>query len=97
MLRVRQGEPLKVWLIDDLLNYINRTAFAHAMHTHVHHFRAVDDSGEGFKPYWLATVIVARDRSVRTAFVADNPGKWMLHCHMIEHMTARMAAWFCVT
>lgn len=93
MLRVRQGEPLKVWLINDLLNYINRTAFAHAMHTHGHHFRAVDDSGEGFKPNWLDTVIVDRDRSVRTAFVADNPGKWMLHCHM----TAGMAAWFCVT
>jgi FtsP/CotA-like multicopper oxidase with cupredoxin domain len=80
-----------------VLNYINRTRFPHAMHVHGHHFRAFDDSGEGFKPYWLDTVIVDVDRSVRTAFVADNPGKWMLHCHMIEHMAAGMAAWFHVT
>jgi len=77
-----------------VLNYINRTAFAHAMHIHGHHFRAFDNGGEGFKPYWLDTVIVDVNRSVRTAFVADNPGKWMLDCHMIEHMAAGMAAWF---
>ena len=77
-----------------VLNYINRTAFAHAMHMHGHHFRRFDDSGEGFKPYWLDTVIVDVERSERTAFVADNPGKWMMHCHMIEHMAAGMAAWF---
>ncbi len=80
-----------------VLNYINRTMFPHAMHVHGHHFRAFDDSGEGFKPYWLDTVIVDVNRSARTAFVADNPGKWMMHCHMIEHMAAGMAAWFQVT
>lgn len=77
-----------------MLNYINRTAFPHAMHVHGHHFRAFDDSGEGFKPYWLDTVIVDVERTARTAFVADNPGKWILHCHMIEHMATGMAAWF---
>ena len=25
---------------------------------------------------------------------ADNPGKWMVHCHMLEHQAAGMAAWF---
>ena len=33
----------------------------------------------------------------RIAFVADNPGRWMMHCHMIEHMAFGMAAWFQVT
>jgi FtsP/CotA-like multicopper oxidase with cupredoxin domain len=80
-----------------VLNYINRTMFPHAMHVHGHHFRAFDESGEGFKPCRLDTVIVDVEHSVRTAFVADNPGKWMLHCHMVEHMAAGMAAWFEVT
>ena len=31
------------------------------------------------------TVLVERDNDVTVAFVADNPGKWMLHCHMLEH------------
>ncbi len=80
-----------------MLNFANRTAFAHAMHVHGHHFRQFDASGEGFKPYWLDTVIVDVERAERIAFVADNPGKWMMHCHMIEHMAAGMAAWFQVT
>ncbi len=77
-----------------VLNFANRTAFPHAMHIHGHHFRQIDGDGEGFKPYWLDTVIVDVERAERVAFVADNPGKWMMHCHMIEHMAAGMAAWF---
>jgi FtsP/CotA-like multicopper oxidase with cupredoxin domain len=90
MFTVKQGRTV-------LLNFVNRTAFPHAMHVHGHHFRQFDPSGEGFKPYWLDTVIVDVDRTERVAFVADNPGKWMMHCHMIEHMAAGMAAWFHVT
>lgn len=78
-----------------LLNFVNRSLIPHAMHVHGHHFRQVSDGG--MKPYWLDTVIVDPERSERVAFVADNPGKWMLHCHMIEHMATGMAAWFEVT
>ena len=90
MFTVKQGQTV-------VLNFANRTAFAHAMHVHGHHFRQFDPSGEGFRPYWLDTVIVDVERTERVAFVADNPGKWMMHCHMIEHMAAGMAAWFHVT
>jgi FtsP/CotA-like multicopper oxidase with cupredoxin domain len=77
-----------------VLNFANRTAFPHAMHVHGHHFRQLDARSEGWRPYWLDTVIVDVQRAERIAFVADNPGKWMIHCHMIEHMAAGMAAWF---
>ncbi len=80
-----------------VLNFINRTMFPHAMHVHGHHFRHLDGNRAGFKPYWLDTVIVDVDHAERIAFIADNPGKWMMHCHMIEHMAAGMAAWFHVT
>ena len=30
----------------------------------------------------------------RVAFVADNPGNWMVHCHIIEHQDTGMMAWF---
>lgn len=80
-----------------VLNFTNRTVFPHAMHVHGHHFRHLKGAGETHQPYWLDTVIVDPERSERVAFVADNPGKWMMHCHMIEHMTTGMAAWFAVT
>jgi FtsP/CotA-like multicopper oxidase with cupredoxin domain len=29
---------------------------------------------------------------VEIAFVADNPGDWMFHCHVLEHMAAGMSS-----
>jgi FtsP/CotA-like multicopper oxidase with cupredoxin domain len=80
-----------------VLKLPNRTAFPHAMHVHGHHFRQLEGGTQTARPYWLDTILVDPERSERIAFVADNPGKWMLHCHMIEHMAAGMAAWFEVT
>jgi FtsP/CotA-like multicopper oxidase with cupredoxin domain len=80
-----------------VLDFPNETMFPHAMHVHGHHFRHLDARGEGWKPWWLDTVLVMPQRRERIAFVADNPGKWMLHCHMIEHQESGMATWFQVT
>jgi FtsP/CotA-like multicopper oxidase with cupredoxin domain len=75
----------------------NNTAFPHAMHVHGHHFRWLDNLDDGWKPFWLDSVLVQPKQKARIAFVADNPGKWMIHCHMAEHMETGMAAWFEVT
>ncbi len=77
-----------------MLNLPNETAFPHAMHVHGHHFRVLDARDDGWKPWWNDTVLVQPRRNERIAFVADNPGKWMLHCHMLEHQETGMAAWF---
>jgi FtsP/CotA-like multicopper oxidase with cupredoxin domain len=34
---------------------------------------------------WADTVLMAPDDAVEIAFVADNPGDWMLHCHVTDH------------
>lgn len=77
----------------------NQTAFAHAMHLHGHHFRVLGRSGsdvdEG-RP-WRDTFMVGPEQTTRIAFVADNPGKWLLHCHMLEHAAGGMNTWFAVT
>jgi FtsP/CotA-like multicopper oxidase with cupredoxin domain len=87
MFKVERGRTV-------VLTFGNRTAFPHAMHVHGHHFRHLNRGDDGWAPYWLDTVIVDVQQAERIAFVADNPGKWMMHCHMIEHMAAGMAAWF---
>jgi len=33
---------------------------------------------------------MAPEDRVEVAFVADNPGDWMFHCHIPEHMEAGM-------
>lgn len=80
-----------------MLSFPNRSAFPHAMHMHGHHFRLLDRMDDGWKPFWLDTVVVPPNQTARIAFVADNPGKWMLHCQMLEHAETGMAAWFEVT
>ena len=80
-----------------VLTIDNRSAFPHAMHIHGHHFRLLDRLDDGWKPFWLDTVTVPARQTDRIAFLADNPGKWMIHCHMLEHHETGMAAWFMVT
>ncbi len=33
-------------------------------------------------------MLLEPDESVEVAFVADNPGDWLFHCHILEHMKA---------
>lgn len=75
-----------------LLETINNTAWRHAIHTHGHHFRIV--GSDGTLGPWRDTFLIDRDESVRIALLADNPGKWLLHCHMLEHAAAGMTTWF---
>jgi FtsP/CotA-like multicopper oxidase with cupredoxin domain len=35
---------------------------------------------------------VAPGERVEVALVADNPGLWMLHCHVLEHQGSGMMA-----
>jgi FtsP/CotA-like multicopper oxidase with cupredoxin domain len=76
-----------------IVEAVNDTAFAHGIHLHGHHFRVLDGMDAG---RWRDTFLVAPDERVRIAFVADNPGKWLLHCHMLEHAAAGMNTWFAV-
>lgn len=76
------------------INMVNKTAFAHAMHMHGYHFRVIERNGKPVKDApWRDTELVLTDEQVRIAFVADNPGKWLLHCHMLEHVAAGMITW----
>ena len=74
------------------LTMVNATAWPHAMHLHGHHFRAV--ASDGTTGPLRDTLLVDREETVEIAFVADNPGDWLLHCHMPEHSVAGMKTWF---
>ena len=42
----------------------------------------------------VCTVTTGGEETVEIALLADNPGKWMLHCHMLEHQASGMGTWF---
>jgi FtsP/CotA-like multicopper oxidase with cupredoxin domain len=69
---------------------------AHAVHLHGHHARLLDNLDDGWKPFWLDTILAGPRRSTRIAFVADNPGKWLLHAQALGREAGRLA-WFEVT
>lgn len=78
-----------------LLEMTNRSMFPHAIHLHGHHFEVLGRSGALNRAGDVRdTVLVGADETVDIAFVADNPGVWMLHCHMLSHQKSGMMGWF---
>jgi FtsP/CotA-like multicopper oxidase with cupredoxin domain len=63
------------------------------MHLHGHHFEVLDHSGDPAQVgHLLDTVLLGPGEAARVAFVADNPGDWMFHCHILGHAEAGMTA-----
>ena len=74
----------------------NASGHPHVVHLHGHHFRLLDRLDDGWKPYWLDTLVVG-ELGERIAFVADNPGKWLIESRMLDRSGAGTAVWFAVT
>ncbi len=72
----------------------NRSGQVHPMHLHGH--RAVVLSRNGVaatgSPWWVDSLNVEDGETYDIAFVADNPGLWMDHCHNLEHAADGMVA-----
>jgi FtsP/CotA-like multicopper oxidase with cupredoxin domain len=61
-----------------MLGILNPTSANGFIHVHGHSFRLLDALDDGWKPFWLDTMPVAPGGKARIAFVADNPGKWLI-------------------
>ncbi len=79
-----------------IIETFNDTNFIHAMHVHGHHFRVIERSGVDLDEsrLWRDTFLIGAEQTTKIAFVADNKGKWLYHCHMLEHAAAGMITWF---
>jgi FtsP/CotA-like multicopper oxidase with cupredoxin domain len=73
------------------LDLVNDTAFPHAIHLHGHHFREIRADGPG---PWRDTTLVAPGATAPIVLAGDNPGDWLLHCHMLGHQASGMKTWF---
>ena len=72
-----------------VLSLVNETAWWHPIHLHGHSFKILRRNGAAV-PFqqWGDTVLLAPKDTVDCAFVADNPGDWMLHCHVMDHQVS---------
>jgi FtsP/CotA-like multicopper oxidase with cupredoxin domain len=74
-----------------ILDMRNDSAWWHPMHLHGHAFRVLSRNGTPTRHReWQDTVLIAPQERVEIAFVADNPGDWMFHCHVLEHQAGGM-------
>ncbi len=76
----------------------NETAWWHPIHLHGHSFRVISRNGTSTaRKDRQDTILIPPQETAEIAFVADNPGDWMVHCHILEHQEAGMMATFRVS
>jgi FtsP/CotA-like multicopper oxidase with cupredoxin domain len=72
----------------------NHSGATHPMHLHGHHAVVLSRNGTRATgaPWWVDSLDVASGDSYEIAFVADNPGVWMDHCHNLPHAAQGLVA-----
>lgn len=71
----------------------NASQIAHPIHIHGHSFMVLRSDRQALPIHHADTVLLLPGETVEAAFVADNPGDWMFHCHVIEHQETGMMAY----
>lgn len=81
-INVRRGERVQ-------FKFVNETMMHHPMHLHGHFFRVLTGARD-FSPL-KHTVDVPPFETRTIEFAADEPGDWMMHCHILYHAEVGMA------
>jgi hypothetical protein len=83
-LNVKQGERVR-------LRLINAGQYEHPMHLHGGSFKIVATDGNPVPEaaqLTKDTVAVHPGERYDIEFVANNPGQWLFHCHILHHVTS---------
>jgi len=81
---VKEGDKVKT-------TFVNKSLTEHPMHLHGHHMTVLKKNNEKVSTPWLTdTLNVMPGESYEVAFIADNPGMWMDHCHNLDHAATGM-------
>lgn len=77
-LQVKYGERVEIV-------FNNKSMMSHPMHLHGHVFQVTDINGQKINGAMRDTVNILPNSIVKIEFDANNPGVWMLHCHVLYH------------
>ncbi len=78
-IKVKTGERV-------LVRLINLGVGNHPMHMHGHDYYIVAKDGNALKdPPLINTLDIAPGESYDMKFLANNPGSWLYHCHILPH------------
>ncbi|MBY0473343.1 multicopper oxidase family protein [Patescibacteria group bacterium] len=84
----KRGEPVKVRIFNDPKS---AHPMQHPIHFHGQRFLVLDQNGKkNDNLVWKDTVLVPAGQYVDIILDTSNPGTWMAHCHIAEHLEAGM-------
>lgn len=86
LFEMKQGKSYRIRLA-------NPTPHAHPIHLHGMNFVVLSSSARPVQPYVTDTWLMLPDEKVELGLVADNPGDWVFHCHIIEHQKSGMTTY----
>ena len=89
------GDLVRIRLVNDRHTL---HAMAHPIHIHGQRFLVLSVNGRPTTNYvWKDTVLAPVGGVVELLLEVTNPGMWMIHCHIAEHLEAGMKTVFGVT
>jgi len=92
--RFRRGEIVKLRLVSERQTV---HAMQHPIHIHGQRFLILAVNGVPMRHHaWKDTVLLPAGATVDLLVEMTNPGRWMLHCHIAEHLSADMMMAFTV-
>lgn len=94
-LNAKVGTMTKIKIVNDPKSF---HPMNHPMHLHGQRMLVVSRDGEAVPDLaWSDTVLIPVGQTAELLVENSNPGKWMLHCHIAEHLEAGMMAVLTVT
>jgi FtsP/CotA-like multicopper oxidase with cupredoxin domain len=92
--RFRRGQIVKLRLVSERQSV---HAMQHPIHIHGQRFLILAVNGVPMRHHaWKDTVLLPAGATVDLLVEMSNPGRWMLHCHIAEHLSANMMMAFTV-
>jgi FtsP/CotA-like multicopper oxidase with cupredoxin domain len=79
-----------------VLALTNRAESPTVFHLHGHHFRLLDRLDDGWKPFWLDTLVIDAGQTQRIAFAADYVGRWLIESMATDWAAHRLVRWYAV-
>lgn len=93
------GAPLFTFAEGEVVDIAikNNVGPEHPFHLHGQFFTILDNSEGAPAPGWRDTVLVPGLSTVKIRALMSNPGRWMAHCHILEHSELGMMSEIDVT
>jgi FtsP/CotA-like multicopper oxidase with cupredoxin domain len=76
-----------------VLRLRNESPNLHPIHLHGLAFVPLKSNLRALPPLMTDTMLLLKDEVAEIALVADNPGDWAFHCHVIEHQKTGLAGY----